>query len=311
MAEIVAAMASSHAYTFYTPAQWDERRERSRSRYARKYGADPPVLPQLQQETLPGNVERFRPLGDGLQKFKGLFESLRPDSLILIGDDQNENFTEYVPQFSIFVGDHLVSADNESGNTVEIRCDAELARALVEHSVEAGFDVAFSKSFPNDRLLSHAHAQVLNWFRPDVPVVLIFVNSICPPAPSPARCYEFGKALRQAVDAFSGRRRVVAYGSGGLSHFSAGYPYEDYGGPLRMGAICEDFDKQALDWIRSGRAEQLKTLTSKQLIDNGAIEYRQWITLMGLLDQRKPDWLEYGAFYRGIMGMGVAYWQLN
>lgn len=304
-------MASSHAYTFYTPDQWDERRERSRERYARKYGGDPPVLPQLERETLADNQRRFQPLRDGLDALKSRLPELGADALLLIGDDQNENYREHIPQVSIYTGGRVVSADNESNTTLDVRCDSELAQSLVEHCVEAGFDVAFTKSFPQDRLLSHAHAQILNFLRPAMPVVLVFVNSICPPAPTPARCYQFGQALRGAIAAFALPRKVVAYASGGLSHFSAGYPYEAYGGPLRMGAIAEDLDKQVVDWITTGRAEQLKTLTSKQLLDNGGIEYRQWITLMGLLDAHRPDWLHYGAFYRGIMGMGVAYWQLN
>jgi aromatic ring-opening dioxygenase LigB subunit len=311
MAEIIAAMASSHAYTFYLPEQWDERREVSRARFAKKYGSDPPILPELDKETLEGNQRRFKPIREGLDTFKATLPRLQADTLVLIGDDQNENYREFVPQFSIYTGERIVSADNESNTTFEVPCDAELARRLVEDAVEAGFDVAFSRSFPEDRLLSHAHAQILNFLRPQIPVVLVFVNSICPPAPTPARCYQFGRALRGGIERFGQPRKIVAYASGGLSHFSAGYPYEAYGGPRRMGAIAEDLDKQVVDWIVSGRAEQLGTLTSKQLIDNGGIEYRQWITLMGMLDARKPDWLHFGAFYRGIMGMGVAYWQLN
>jgi hypothetical protein len=60
--------------------------------------------------------------------------------------------------------------------------------------------------------------------------------------------------------------------------------------------------------MRDGANEKLGALTSAQLLNNGDVELRQWIILMGLLGNRKPEWLVYDAFYRGIMGMGVGFW---
>lgn len=308
MAEIIGGMASSHAYAFYAPHEWDMRREDSRVRYHAKYGADPPRLPELEAETLDDNAARFRPLQEGFEQLKQLTTTLNPDVLVLIGDDQHENYRDFVPQFCVFTGERFVLASSESKEPLEMRSDAQLARSLVDACVKDGFDVAFSKSYPNDRLLAHAHAQVLGYLRPTVPVVLVFVNAICPPAPEPARCYAFGQALGRAIRAFPASKRVLLYGSGGLSHFSAGYPYDEYGGPLRLGSICKEFDQRFLDAVRSGQSQPFTTLTSRDLLDNGAIEYRQWITLLGALGSQTPDWLQYGAFHRGVMGMGVACW---
>lgn len=307
MAEIIAAMASSHALALSRPDQWDARRSLTHHRYASKYGVEAPEQRQVEGETLEGNEERFRPLQDGYRAFQEAVVSLKPDVLVLMGDDQGENYTDFVPQFSIYTGDELVT----EGRGQRVTCASGLARSLVGSCVREGFDVAFSRAFPEDELRSHAHAQILGLLQPSMPVVPIFFNAIYPPAPEPARCYAFGQALGRAIQAHAEPLRVVVYASGGLSHFSAGYPYESYEGPFGLGAISEDFDERFVDWVTTGHGEQTATLTARDLLDNGAIEFRQWIALLGILGDRKPDWLRYGAFYRGIMGMAVAYWGLE
>lgn len=316
MAQIVAGMASSHAYALWAPDVWDSRRERSREGFERRNGYAAPVQPQIEQETLEGNLARYHAtIGGGLNKLKEQLTALNPDVFVLIGDDQDEHYREHIPQLSIYTGDHLISVDRamdpKNAHTTEHRCDPELANHVLNTAVEDGFDLASSRCFPDDRLISHAHAQVLGFLNPTVPVVPVFVNSIHVPSPSPARCYEFGQCIRKAIDSYSERKRVALYASGGLSHFSQGYPYRHYSGPFSLGSISEDFDRRIVGWMREGKGSQLTTLTSKELIDNGEIELRCWITMLGVLGDRKPEWLVYEPFYRGIMGMGVGYWPMN
>jgi aromatic ring-opening dioxygenase LigB subunit len=142
-------------------------------------------------------------------------------------------------------------------------------------------------------------------------VVLLFLNAIHVPAPSPARCYAFGQALRSIVESTPDDRRVVFYASGGMSHFTAGYPWGHYEGPYSLGSISEGFDHRVVTAMREGRGAEVQQLTSGELLANGGIEFRQWITLLGALDGAQPAWLEYEPFYRAVMAMGVAYWPLN
>jgi hypothetical protein len=311
MAEIVAAMASSHAMTFFEPEIWEGRRERLHARYLQRYGVAASIPPQVAQESVEANQLRYRGIRDGLQRLKARVEQLQPDVLVVIADDQGENYREYVPQLAIYTGDHLTSVDRESDRTTEHRCDPELATHLHTSCVDAGFDMAATHAFPEDKLLSHAHCQIFSFMNAPAAVLPIFVNSSNVPAPGPARCYALGQQFRAALDSFPHDRRVVLYASGGLSHFSGGYPYAHYRGDLGLGYICEDFDARLLDWMREGRGDQLATLTSKDLIEHGELELRCWITLMGILGDRRPEWMVYEPFYRAIMGMGVAYWPLN
>src|SRR5215211_4263648 len=119
MAQIVAGMASSHAYTFVEVDRWDTRREVSYGRWVKRFGAPPPVQPQLEMESADANRTRYgRHIHDRLQELKRTFDTVQPDALILIGDDQNENYrADNLPQFAIYVGDHFVSLDRESDRT--------------------------------------------------------------------------------------------------------------------------------------------------------------------------------------------------
>ena len=62
----------------------------------------------------------------------------------------------------------------------------------------------------------------------------------------------------------------------------------------------EDLDRTSLE----------KANSEKDLIQNGEIELRQWITLMGIVGSAKPEFLVYEPFYRGVLGMAVGYWDL-
>jgi aromatic ring-opening dioxygenase LigB subunit len=145
----------------------------------------------------------------------------------------------------------------------------------------------------------------------DVPIVPIYVNAIHPPGPTPARCYAFGQILGNIIRNSLPNKRVAIYASGGLSHFTAGYPWRVYRGPFGYGYISEDFDRQVLKWLETGESRRLAGLTSAQLLDHGEIELRSWIVLAGAIGSMPVRVLAYEPLYRGLMGMAVALWPLD
>ncbi len=313
MGHIVAGLASSHAYTFLTPDRWDERRMNTRANYARRYGDAPPERPEVEAETLAANQSRFETVSQGLLRLRSAFEDLQPDSWILIGDDQDENYKEdNLPQFAIYVGDEFVTGGRGGDGGTSYRCDSALAGAILHGCVDADIDLASSNSFA-DGLISHAHRDVMRFLDPDgrVPIVPLFINAIHVPAPTPRRCYELGRVLRQVIEAQPDDKRVAIYASGGWSHFTAGFPWRHYQGPHSVGSIAVDFDRRLAADLRGGKASRVVELSSRDLLDNGDIEFRQWIVLLGALGDRKPDELVYEPFYRGVMGMAVGYWNLE
>jgi hypothetical protein len=83
--------------------------------------------------------------------------------------------------------------------------------------------------------------ELTDWSLPAVPVMM---NLYFAPQPSGYRCYQFGKAVREAIEEYPGNLRVAVAGSGGLWHT-----------PGRTGAwLNTEFDHQQLDLLKDGNA---------------------------------------------------------
>lgn len=314
MGRLIAGMASSHAFALEGPERWDEGRQRNRQMYARRFGQLPPEQPQVAEETDDDLTERYARIRDSFAFIRHKLEEKRPDALVLVGDDQNENLTETnLPQIAIYTGGDFL-ARSRGGNDEPVRFQGEpgLAATILDECVESDIDMASLASLPDNVLMAHAFGPVLRKVDPEArtPVVPVFVNAIHVPAPSPARCYYLGQVIRRAVERYQGAEQVAIYGSGGLSHFTGGYPWTHYQGPFTYGSISEEFDRGLLKRLEAGEGSEMAKLTSKDLIGNGDIEFRSWITVLGAIGDVRPEMLAYEPFYRGIMGMGLGYWRL-
>jgi hypothetical protein len=315
MGQLVAGMLSSHAFTFVDPEHWEERRARTRANFERfNHRPPPPERPEIATEDPANNTERFDMIRQGLARLRSAVRESHPNVLLLIGDDQNENYTTAnLPQFSIFVGESFTVTDPETNQVSHYRAEPDVAARLLREGVDAGFDLASTDRFADDRLRSHAHCEPLRFLdaAADVAVVPIFLNAIHVPAPSPTRCYALGQQLRRSIDRLPDEHRVAMYASGGFSHFTAGYPWNHYEGGHTLGSIARDFDAQVVASLRAGRGSELVALTSGDLLDNGAIELRQSILLAGAIGDVQPAFFEYQAFFRAVLGMAVGLWQLE
>ena len=308
---IVGAFATSHAYTFQEPDTWDRRRERSKANVARIAGRPANDTREALAETLEDNQRRYAPIREAHRQVRERLAAAKPDAVLLIGDDQEENFNvDNMPQLLIYTGGDYVAQDWDRKNEARIANHPAIARALVEGCLEEGFDVSWSNAFRDDKLLSHAHVEPILYLvrESGVPVVPVFVNAVHPPAPSAARCYAFGQALRRVIDRDLADRRIVLCASGGLSHFSPSHPWGHHIGPRYVGDISVDFDRRLVQWMRAGQGGNLARLASKDLIEHGEGELRQWIVMLGALGEAKPEFLVYEPLFRSIMGMGVGWW---
>src|SRR2546430_9121391 len=121
-------MASSHAFTFIDSADWEQRRAWSRERYAEKWRKPAPVPPQIEQESPEHNRQRFRSIQDGLATLRTKLQELQPDALILIGDDQDENFgLDNMPQLAVYTGNEVAAVDRFNGRRTRYACASTLA----------------------------------------------------------------------------------------------------------------------------------------------------------------------------------------
>jgi aromatic ring-opening dioxygenase catalytic subunit (LigB family) len=310
---VVSAFATSHAYTFQEPETWDKRRERSKANVAKKAGRLASDTEQAQRETLEDNRERYARIRDAHAKIRGHLKNSAADAVLLIGDDQLENFAaDNMPQFLIYTGGDYLADDWDREHSATVANHPGIAQKLVEGCLEEGFDVAWATQFRDRKLVSHAHTEPILYLVKDsgIPVVPLFVNAVHPPAPTAARCYAFGQALRRVIDRDLGGKRVVLCASGGLSHFSPSHPWAHHLGTRYVGDISVEFDRKIVGWMRAGEGHKLAALTAKELIEHGEGELRQWIVLLGALGAHKPGFLVYEALHRSIMGMGVGYWEM-
>src|SRR5262245_21747163 len=189
---IVAAFATSHAYAFQEPETWDERRSRSKAGVARKAGRFASDTAQAQAETLEDNRWRYAHIRAAHAQIRSRLMQLQADALVLIGDDQGENFaSDNMPRLLIYTGGDYVADDWTRKHAATIANHPEIALKLVEGCLEEGFDVAYSMAFRDGKLISHAHAEPILYLvhGSGIPVVPLFVNAVHPPVPSPARCY--------------------------------------------------------------------------------------------------------------------------
>ena len=311
MGILAGALATSHAFAFIEPGRWDEVRTRNRKSYRQRYGQEPPVMAEIEAET-PENIaprwERLRAAHDVL---RAQIAAAKADLIVIMGDDQNENLTSAnMPQLALYTGGEFILNRRGARSRSRYKSQSEFSRALLERAVREEFDFAYLDRFADDELLSHAHWQFIDTLMPeiDLPVVLLFMNAIHFPAVTPRRCYAVGRLLRDFIAGRPANERVLIAASGGLSHFTAGYPWRSYSGRYGYGAISEEFDRSLIRRIEAGEGKAFTELTSEDLLEHGDIEFRAWIALLGAIGARPSQFAVYEPFYRAIGGMAVASW---
>jgi hypothetical protein len=311
MGKIVNAMALSHAFAMRDPASWDQGREQNRRRYIERQGKEPPLLPELTAANPAHDAIRFEHIRAAQEKLRKDLAQAKPDVVILVGDDQNENLgSDLMPQIAVYTGGDYTARMRQSPNGRRYRADKNLSAKLLEAGVKRGFDIASIGSFADNTLMSHAHVQVLDALFPDgaPPTVLLFVNAIHHPAPEPSRCLALGELLADVIGDLPDNIRVAICGSGGMSHFTASYPWKSYAGPFTYGGISEDFDRKLMAELSAGEIEKIASLSSEDLLRHGEVEFRAWIVVAGAMRGAKTAMSVYQPFYRALMGMGVAAW---
>jgi Catalytic LigB subunit of aromatic ring-opening dioxygenase len=317
MAEALAGFATSHATALMEPEEWQGVRTLLRGIYAKHFGAEPPPGPQpYDDEGFDDAARRFAKIEAAQEHISQRLTELAPDLLIIIGNDQDENFGAFgAPQFAIYTGDQALVNDRMSQTSQTYQCDRPFALELLGHLLNSGFDVAQMWEPHGGALSAHAFTQIAHRFLPDAQTAIlpVFVNAVTPPFAPPRRYFQFGRALRSALQHIGEGKRVVLCSSGGLSHFTvAQFTLAGYQGPHMMGTICSEFDQGLLAAIRSADFERIAAHSADELVANGDSEFLQGITLLGTLpDGAIPEVLEYEPIYRALTGVWAALWDLT
>jgi 3-O-methylgallate 3,4-dioxygenase len=300
MSNLVGCVAMSHApQLMLDPDHWHLLNTRK--------GENLPDKPELEKETDEVKWRKWRGCMSAIDQLRLKLAALRPDVLIVVGDDQHENLVDdNMPPFTVFMGNDAEASVSlrylnqpKSENRTKYNIDAKMAEALITGLMDHGFDPAYSKTTRYDGGLGHAFARVLKFLLPqaDCRVIPVMVNTYYPPAPSARRCLNFGQTLAALIRAYPGNDRVVLAASGGLSHTK----------------IDEALDEKFLVALRTNDTAYMSAMPSL-VFREGTSEILNWIVIAGAAN-RPGKVVEYSPLYRTKTGvgcaMGFAYWDLN
>lgn len=271
--------------------------------------------PKMSAMVAPGAlVARQNTVRTAMTRLSNTLNSAQLDTLIIMSDDQDEAYLEDArPTFAIYYGDSILNS-NEQHEQYHQRfpewyvknrqaffeddapraypVDAKLALHLIDWLMDNGFDPASSKCMRKGEGEGHGmayvHRRLMDETTP-IAIVPVFLNTyFAPNQPRPRRCYELGRAIRQAVGTFPGDARIGIIASGGLSHF----------------LVDEDFDRAILKACADKDAKFLQNLPRNKL-HAGSSEILNWVGVAGACEHLDLNWFEYVPGYRTPAGTGT------
>lgn len=322
MAEIVLGLGSSHSPQMSSGTQyWESHAGRDRANgylvdsdgEVRSYDelvarARPGLEAELSPEVWEAKWNRVQDALAGLSK---RLAEAAADLLVVVGDDQQELFgAEGNPAIGLFLGEELWDAGLGEEQRAKLPPDIlpaqwaahagerdryptapELSAHLADALCVAGFDITVFSAQRVGSTLGHAFTFPRRrlGLAAEVPLVPLALNAYYPPnVPTPKRCWQLGRALRQALEAWEGPERIAVVASGGLSHF----------------VISEELDWAVLDALGSGDAEAVAALP-RAALRSGSSEILNWLVVGAALADWHLDILDYVPAYRSPAGTGV------
>jgi aromatic ring-opening dioxygenase catalytic subunit (LigB family) len=275
MAEIVAAMAMTHSPGL---TGWFDR-----------------ASTEYQQLALTATAEMRQRL-----------EAARPDTLVMFSNDHLLNWPiNNIPEYTVGIGaEHVGPADwyDEWLGMEKYRVpgDPGLARFLVNDAARRGLSLAYLREMQFDDGISVP----THYLNPDARFRLVPVTMNCnvPPIPPPARAYEVGRVLGEAMRAYPAPTRIAVIATGGLSH--------EPGGP-RYFWVDEEFDRWFLDLLKAGDHDRLLRECTLQRLEaagsGGTAELLAWFAVLAMT--RGPaDVLAYMPAIAWRSGTGMVVW---
>jgi 3-O-methylgallate 3,4-dioxygenase len=329
MADIVVGIGTSHSPLLASPpedypkhAEIDAKGRKLLDKQGRActYGellaqADPSIREQISPAVLEQRAARCTA---DVERLAAIIEQAGLDALIVIGDDQNEQFfDDNMPAILVYWGDGIEnnplqmdedapqfwrtarSQYHEELGPRRYPVASKLALHLIGSLMDGGFDLSQATRLGKAHGEGHAFGFVHRRLMRDkiVPIVPVALNTYFPPNQvRPRRCIELGRAIREAVHSAPGHERIGILASGGLSHFT----------------VDEELDGLVLDACRRDDQDALSAIPTSKL-NSGSSEIRNWLVVAGSTGHLRMDWDDYVPCYRSAAGtgcgMGFAAWR--
>ena len=225
----------------------------------------------------------WSPLFKGYEFSRQWIRDNPPDVVFLIYNDHATAFgMELIPTFAIGCGEAYQPADEGWGArpVPTVKGHPDLAWHIRQSLIEEDFDLTTVSEMDVDHgltvPLSLMFGQPEAW---PCTVIPFAVNVVVYPPPSGLRCYNLGRALRDAVTSFDDDLNVQIWGTGGMSH--------QLQGP-RAGLINKEFDNAFLDRMVSDPEALTRITHTEYMREAGSegIELVMWLIMRGALNDQ-------------------------
>lgn len=344
MARVVGIFQTAHTpFCFMPPEQWNSVR------------ATRPIRKDVPLDDLETSKQKSERIRNAFSTLRHKLAEANPDVIVIFGDDQNECFDfSNFPSFAVYVGEEFEGAisspealmhdafdsvgmkreDAGNGGPQQEKSGPPKARlkghpglgvSILTGLMKRGFDPAFCMDMPKpEEGVGHAFmrpAETLTDMR--TPIVPILLNCYYAPQPTGMRCYELGKAVREAIEDHPADLRVAVIGSGGLWHTPG----------AKDAYLNEEFDRAILDLMAQGNVRAMAEYFDSYRIpegdtsqayamrdaahtgmpalggpQGGTREICNWIAAAAVGDGRPATVVDYVPVYASPIGTGFAYW---
>ena len=188
----------------------------------------------------------WQPLFKGYEYSKQWMQDNKPDVIFLVYNDHATAFSlEMIPTFAIGCAAEFKPADEGWGPrpVPMVKGHPALASHIAQSVIQQDFDLTIVNrmdvdhglTVPLSLMCGQPPAENFEW---PCPVIPFAVNVVQYPVPSGRRCYNLGRAIRNAIESYDESLNVHIWGTGGMSH--------QLQGP-RAGLINRDWDNAFLD----------------------------------------------------------------
>jgi aromatic ring-opening dioxygenase catalytic subunit (LigB family) len=303
----VLGLGCSHAPMILNPAeQWPEIRRRIYGGVP-NYEAPPKMVEELGDDNGASRDKvNQQKIVDAFAVLREKLTAWNPDLVIVVGDDQVENFKrENLPTFCLYTGNEVdgypfhrpggkINIWNESQDKkYSFKSPGDFSKEMVKFLIRAGFDMSSATELKGWNYgLPHAHINPLMFLNQDgaIPVLPLFVNCYgeeagdgYPPRPTAKRCYELGQAISKFLEGRDERVAIVA--SSSWSHSFLTHRYN-------LCKFDEDFDRRTLGWLKEGKGSNVAQFTPEEIQLSGDHEFLNWIITLGVVGDKPAEIVE-------------------
>lgn len=241
----------------------------------------------------------WTPLFEGYDPVKAWIKEKEVDVLFFVFNDHISNFFfDCYPTFAIGIAPEYEHADEGSGprDLAIPYGDVPFSRYMADYLIRSDFDLAICQEMKLDHGLMGPTPYMLDQPWP-VKFVPFCVNVIQHPIPSVRRCWNLGKKVREAIEAYPEDINVAIVGTGGLSHELQGTDF---------GRIELDWDNEFMDKFEF-EPESMLDWNVKEFMDRGGAESAETVMWFAMRGAMKPKVKRvHRNLYRGMLtGMGI------